>query len=121
MELSQKAETAIRQYHMLERGGSVVVGVSGGPDSVALLHLLYTLREAWELTLTVGHINHNLRGEESDRDQRHVEQLAQSLGLPLRVCSADVRARAREEGLSVEETAREIRYAAFAVWAQGGE
>lgn len=117
MGLSQKAETAIRQYHMLERGGSVVVGVSGGPDSVALLHLLYTLREAWELTLTVGHINHNLRGEESDRDQRHVEQLAQSLGLPLRVCSADVRARAREEGLSVEEAAREIRYAAFAAWA----
>lgn len=104
---------------MLTRGDFVVVGVSGGADSVALLSLLCSLRQEWDLILAVCHINHNLRGEEALRDENFVRALCQKLDVDCRVLSADVAELAKQEGRSVEEAARQVRYRFFAETAGG--
>jgi tRNA(Ile)-lysidine synthase len=94
---------------MLRRGDSVVVAVSGGADSVALLLLLSELTH-YRLSLTVAHFNHGLRGEEAERDERFVKLLASRLGLPFESGRGDAARFAVEEGLTLEEAARELRY-----------
>ena len=89
----------------------MVVAVSGGPDSVALLHALLRLRDSARVVLHVAHLNHDFRGEEAEEDARFVSRLAGSLGLPSTVCREDPVAYQREAGLSsFEEAAREVRY-----------
>jgi tRNA(Ile)-lysidine synthase len=88
--------------------GAGVVAVSGGPDSVALLLSLSRLQNECSLTLSAAHLNHSLRGEESDRDARFVERLAQSLNVPCDVEQVDV-ASLTASGTGVEETARNAR------------
>jgi tRNA(Ile)-lysidine synthase len=89
----------------------VLVAVSGGPDSVALLHVLVVLREALEVgQLGVAHLHHGIRGEPADLDQRFVAELASSLGLPFYTSRADVPDTARLLGRSVEDAARTARY-----------
>lgn len=83
----------------------MVVGVSGGPDSLALLHVLHGAG----YPLLVASFNHHLRPE-SDADVVHVQKIAEGLGLPFVTDSADVAAYAKERGLSIEEAARELRY-----------
>ena len=102
----------IRFHEMFSPGERVVVGLSGGADSVALLHLLSTL-EDYQLTLLPCHINHNIRGEEALRDQRFCEQLCESMGLPLKVFSVDAVGYAKEHGMTLEEGARSLRYRCF--------
>jgi len=91
----------------------VLVAVSGGADSVCLLHLLWRLREKFTLSLCVGHVNHLLRGEEAIADARHVQELAQGLGLPVEVVEIDVKALARKKKLSMEDAGRQARYQAL--------
>ena len=91
-------------------GDSVLVGVSGGPDSVALLEILNDMAGALDLNIAMVHVNHCLRGEESDRDEAFVRELADFHGLVLHVRKKDVAARACEEKKSVEEAARDVRY-----------
>ena len=102
----------ISRYNMLPQGARVGVAVSGGADSVALLHLLQRLAPARKWSLAVLHFDHHLRGAESDGDRRFVEALAASLGLPYLAGSADVRAAA--QGGNLEQTARNLRYRFFA-------
>ncbi|MEM4408446.1 MAG: tRNA lysidine(34) synthetase TilS [Candidatus Caldarchaeum sp.] len=102
-------ESTIKAHNMLRRGDSVVVAVSGGADSVALLLLLSELTH-YGLRLTVAHFNHGLRGEEAERDERFVEMLAARLGLPFELGRGDAARFAVEEGLTLEEAARELRY-----------
>jgi tRNA(Ile)-lysidine synthase len=90
----------------------VVVGVSGGCDSTALLHLLLELEEL-RLSLVVAHLNHGLRGAESDGDEEFVATLARDLGLPFEVTRCDVASLARQGSISLEEAGREERYAFF--------
>ena len=114
-ELEQRAAEDALKFGMFRRGQNVVAGVSGGADSVALLHLL-SRSEAFaplELKVTVCHVNHNLRGEESDRDERFVREFCAELGVPFRLLSIDAAALARESGRSVEERSREERYRFF--------
>ncbi|MBI2303251.1 MAG: tRNA lysidine(34) synthetase TilS [Chloroflexi bacterium] len=99
---------AIEAYGLIEPGEKVVVGVSGGPDSVCLLHLLSQGR--WNVALHVAHLNHMLRGEEAEADARYVSQLAQTLGLAATVEERDVGAYQRCYGGSLEEAARQVRY-----------
>lgn len=94
---------------MLRPGGSVLVAVSGGADSVALLHILHDLRQSLHIRLSVAHLNHSLRGRESDADAEFVLGLAEELGLRCAVEKVDIRARAEEDKLSLEETGREAR------------
>src|SRR3989337_626513 len=110
MEILWKFEQIIRRFNMLQKGDRVIVACSGGPDSVALLHLLNQIKEKYDLKLFVAHINHKLRGQESDEDERFVKRLAQNLRLDFYARSFDVVRIARKKKLSIEEAAREVRY-----------
>ncbi|MFB3098120.1 MAG: tRNA lysidine(34) synthetase TilS, partial [Dehalococcoidia bacterium] len=93
----------------------LVVGVSGGPDSTALLYCLYRLRKAWGLRLHVAHLNHDFRGEEADADAEFVTTLGLELDLPVTVEKRDPIAYQQERGISsFEQGARELRYAFLA-------
>lgn len=96
---------------MLHAGDSVLVGVSGGPDSVALLHALLNLAGRFSLRLGVAHLNHCLRGGCSDRDADFVAALARKLNLPCFIEKQNVGEYQRQNKLSLEEAARLIRYA----------
>jgi tRNA(Ile)-lysidine synthase len=110
---SQFAE-ALQRSQLLVRGSEVVAGVSGGADSVAMLHLLAGLNgDGWGLRIHVAHLNHLLRGAESDGDADFVQRLADGLGLPCVIASADVRQRAHDEGISIEQAARRCRFELF--------
>lgn len=109
MEFVNKIKQYISTNGLLESGSTVVVGLSGGADSTALLKVLLALGYR---CITV-HCNFHLRGAESDRDQKFVEELCQNLGVELIVCSYDTASYARESGISIEMAARELRYADF--------
>lgn len=95
-------------------GQTVVCAVSGGADSVTMLHLLRSLQRELGVTVSAAHFNHRLRGAESDRDEAFVRKLCADWGVPLTAASGDAAARARETGESIEEAARNLRYAFFA-------
>lgn len=98
---------------MISPGDAILVGVSGGADSVALLHLLNRIKKEMGLSLYAGHINHMFRGEESEGDARLVEKLAREWGIPL-VCERfNVPEYLNKNGLSAQEGAREVRYRFF--------
>jgi len=109
--LTARVLRTVRRHDLIARGGRVVVGLSGGPDSVALVHLLLELQAAGELSVAgLAHFNHQLRGADADGDEAFCRAMAAALGLPLEVGSADVRALARAERRSVEDAARAARY-----------
>lgn len=110
MRLLTEVEEFVQQHDLLAPGDTVVVGVSGGPDSVCLLHLLHRLRDEWALRLHVAHLHHETRGEYSDADAAFVASLAQAWGLPASVTRQDVPAIAEENDLALEEAARRVRY-----------
>jgi tRNA(Ile)-lysidine synthase len=99
---------------MARRGALVLVAVSGGADSIALLHALVRLRARCGLRLAVAHLHHGIRGAAADADARFVQRCAQRLGLPLVTERADVPRRAKAEGISLEMAARAARYAFLA-------
>src|SRR3972149_6752377 len=99
---------------MREPGMRVAVACSGGADSVALLRLLDELKERLGLRLLVAHLNHQLRGAESDADEGFVRQLAERLGLECVVQREDVAARAMSNRLHLEEAGRQARMDLFA-------
>ncbi|HEY2979690.1 MAG TPA: tRNA lysidine(34) synthetase TilS, partial [Anaerolineales bacterium] len=101
----EKIESILQSACHLERGRLIVVGVSGGPDSLCLLHLLHQAG----YPLLVAHFNHQIRPEAGD-EAGAVEQFAARLGLRCVVGSADVSAHAQKNGLSIEEAARALRY-----------
>ena len=103
----------IRENDLIAPGSTLVCAVSGGKDSVCLLHLLYSLQEALSIEVEAAHLNHHLRGEESERDEAFVRALCKTLGVRLTVSHADVLSRCEETGESVEEAARVLRYRFF--------
>jgi tRNA(Ile)-lysidine synthase len=104
-------EATIKRHALLRPEQTVVVAVSGGPDSTALLQLLGNLRARWNLTLIAAHLNHQLRGAEADADAAYVAELAERLGIPCRIETADVSGRRRRQHLSLQEAARQARHA----------
>ena len=95
---------------MLKPKDSVIIGVSGGPDSVALLHILLNFVSRFSLKLGIAHLNHCLRQQDSDKDAKFVESLAKTLDLPCYIQKKDVRRYQIENRLSLEEAARCVRY-----------
>lgn len=114
MDLLARVRGFIQQHDLLLPGEGVVVGVSGGPDSLALLHLLLRLREEVRLRLHVAHLHHGARGEDADADADFVADLARRWGLGVTVVRRDVPALARAHALAFEEAARRVRYAFLA-------
>lgn len=108
-----KVRAVIEKYEMFPRGVPVVAAVSGGSDSMAMLHILNLIREEYGFTLCAAHVNHGLRGESADRDQRFVEEKCREAGVEVRVLRADVASLARERGEGLEECGRKTRYEFF--------
>ena len=100
----------VGRYDLLEWGGVVVVAVSGGPDSLCLLHVLRAMSEEYGVRLHAAHLNHGLRGEESAADSRFVEEVAAAWNIPVTIETADVPGIVRQGKGSVEEVARRVRY-----------
>ena len=98
--------SVIEQQHLVAQGEPLLVGVSGGHDSVVLLDILVTLSKKRDNRLVVCHFDHQLRGVDSDEDARFVSQLAANYGLTHEIRSRDVRRFAREQKLSLEDAAR---------------
>ena len=109
----EAVKKVIERFGMLEKGGKVVAAVSGGCDSSVLLHILWRLSTEMELKLLCAHINHNLRGEESKRDEGFVRSLCEKYGIECRVLDAKVDEYAAEHRLSTEEAGRKLRYEFF--------
>ena len=113
--LERKISDAVKRAGYSNTGTTLVVGVSGGPDSTALLCALVVLQDIHGLSLHAGHLNHNFRGQEADDDAVFVEDLAHSLGVPVTVAKADPHEYQRKHGISsFEQGAREMRYAFLA-------
>ncbi|MGC8736441.1 MAG: tRNA lysidine(34) synthetase TilS [Dissulfurimicrobium sp.] len=103
----------ITRHRLFEPGARILVGVSGGPDSICLLHILYLLSGTWDIKIEVAHFDHNLRGEESKRDARFVEEMAGRFMLPFHLGTGDVKAYARQNALCIQDAARALRYGFF--------
>lgn len=108
-----RVAATVERFRMFARGQRVGVAVSGGADSVCLLHLLLELAPQWDLQLSVLHVDHRLRGAESDADAQFVSAMASGLGLGMRSHQAEVRGLALETGDNLEQAARQVRRAFF--------
>jgi hypoxanthine phosphoribosyltransferase len=113
MDLVTRTERRIRAAGLLVQGDAAVVAVSGGPDSVALLHVLFVLsrKPEWGWRLIVAHVDHGFRGAESAAECAYVERLAAELGLPYAVARLDMPAELEANGGNAQAVARERRYA----------
>lgn len=98
---------------MLNMGDKVIVAVSGGPDSICLLHILHTLKGKFNLELIAAHVNHCLRGEEADKDEKYVEEYCKSKGIQYFSKRVDINRLALEKNMSSESAGREARYEFF--------
>ena len=108
--LEQRVLRFIQEQHLVSRRQKLVVAVSGGPDSVCLLHTLANLQKGLGIKLHVAHLDHQLRGAESEADARYVAELAHQLDIPATIESRDVSAHQVRQRISLEEAAREVRY-----------
>ncbi len=111
MDVLRRVRETIEREELLRSGDTVVVGVSGGPDSLCLLHVLRALAPEFALRLVVAHLHHGLRGADADADAEFVRRIAADWDLPCEIGHADVPALAQRYRLAVEETARRARYA----------
>ncbi len=100
----------IQEHHLVLPSEPLLVAVSGGPDSVCLLHILVKLQDELGIRLHVAHLNHQLRGADSEGDAQYVAELANRLGIPATIERRDVKAYRAQQRLSLEEAAREVRY-----------
>ena len=110
----EKVLKTIRDHQLIEKHQHIVLGLSGGPDSLCLFHILLRLAEDWDLTVYPVHVNHKLRPGAAEADQRFVEDFCLQAGSPARVYVYDCGAIAAKERLTSEEAGRKVRYEAFA-------
>jgi len=108
--LVRSVEKTIKTYRMLQPGDRVLVGLSGGPDSTAVLLCLHQLAEKQSISLQAAHLNHGLRGDRATHDARHAADLADALGIPFITETHSVEAFRLTHRMSPEEAAREVRY-----------
>jgi tRNA(Ile)-lysidine synthase len=112
--LEQRVLRFIHENHLVPNQCQLLVAVSGGPDSVCLLNILVNLREKLNIKLHIAHLNHQLRGAESEADAEYVSRLARQLGIPATIEARDVKTYRARKRISLEEAAREVRYSFLA-------
>ncbi|NLC69687.1 MAG: tRNA lysidine(34) synthetase TilS [Clostridiaceae bacterium] len=120
-EIQKKVLETINKHNLIEPGEAVLVGVSGGPDSVCLLHVLHSLHASCLLgtsEIVAIHVNHMLRGNESDMDEQYVKNLCGEMGIELFTTHLNTREISANSGISIEEAARSGRYARFTLFAE---
>lgn len=111
--VKQKVISALTDYSMLDFSDKIVVGFSGGADSVCLLHILNSLKKEYGFILTAAHVNHGLRGDEAVRDADFSRNFCDANGIPFSLLNVDCYAEAEQSGESIEECGRRIRYSFF--------
>jgi tRNA(Ile)-lysidine synthase len=109
-QIFRKVEQAIQAHDMFQSKDAVLVGVSGGPDSMALLHILIRLAPKWDLTIGAAHLDHRLRDAESKQDAQFVAALCKRLHLPFFIQTRDVAAFQKKNKISIEMAGRHARY-----------
>lgn len=109
-----KVRETVARYNMPVKNKRVVVALSGGADSMALLNVLYSLRDEFKMSLEACHVNHGIRGEEAERDENFVKTECEKLGVFLHSFHFDVPSLANVRGIGLEECGRQVRYEAFA-------
>ncbi|MBR4173042.1 MAG: tRNA lysidine(34) synthetase TilS [Clostridia bacterium] len=102
----------VKTHNLIEKGDRVLVALSGGADSVALLHMLLSISEEYGFSVACAHVNHMLR-KTADRDMNFCKNLCESLGVPLAILTADIKKGAKKSGLGEELYARQVRYEFF--------
>ena len=110
--MQNKVLETITKYNLIESGDKIVLGVSGGPDSICMLEILYRLKEKLNIELVVAHINHGLR-ENATIDEQYVENYSKKLGLEYFVLRVNLKKYAAENKLGLEEAGRKVRYDFF--------
>lgn len=105
--------SVIKRYNMLENCDRIVVGLSGGADSVCLLSVLNSLKAEYGFSLVAAHINHGIRGAEAQRDEESCKRLCESLNVPLEILHADIPKLSKQQGIGEEECGRIVRYDFF--------
>lgn len=121
LQVQNEVRNTISRYQMIERGDRVLIGVSGGADSTALLHVLIQLGGLLKAQYRVIHVHHGLRGEEADRDAHYVERLCRGYRLPCKVVEVQTEQFAKKHRISAEEAGRVLRYSVFEEEAQAWE
>ena len=111
--MQKKVRNFIEEYHMVEKGDCVLAAVSGGADSLCMLLILMELSKELEIRLCAVHVEHGIRGRESERDAEFVEKFCGSYQIPCKIFHCDAIEYARERNMSLEEGARELRYGYF--------
>ncbi len=119
MIMIEKIYDFIIENQLVNANDTVVCGLSGGADSTGLLLAMYRLKERLNIRVEALHVNHCLRGAESDRDENFCRQLCERLNVPFIAVSCDVKGYALKNSLSDEEAARKLRYGIFADHSQG--
>jgi tRNA(Ile)-lysidine synthase len=105
--------STIKKYSMLAGGEKILIGLSGGPDSVCLLHVLKTIRDKFELELRAVYVDHGLRPGETRKETDFCKNLCEKSGIPFIAKSIDVKSYAKEQKLNMQEAARHLRYRAY--------
>ena len=108
-----KVRKYMEQFNMAEKGESVIVGISGGADSVCLYKILLELKKYFDIDIIAVHIHHGIRGDEADRDMNFVENMCKNDGVKFKCYKYNVPEYAKANGLSEEEAGRTLRYKAF--------
>ena len=111
----------VKKHNMINKGDTVICGLSGGADSVCLLLVLCELSSKIEFTVKALHVNHCLRGAESERDEKFCCDLCERLDIPFTAVSCNVKEFAEKNSLSVEESARKLRYSVFRENSENGK
>ena len=106
--LKEKVEKTIQKYSLIPPNSKILVALSGGPDSVSLLHVLLDLKEKLHIEIAAAHLNHMLRGKESERDENFVRKLCESWNVPVYIERKDVKEISK--GKNIEAIARNVRY-----------
>ncbi len=109
--INEQVKKYICENSLLEKGDSVVVAFSGGADSVCLLHLLYSLQDELDISVSAAHLHHGIRGEEADRDAEFAKSFCEKYNIPFYIEYKDIPEAAKKYGISEEEAGRNARYA----------